>query len=109
MKVDVFHKDWESGVVFLAATVEIPDSVVDVFSALDFAFEKTNTIKHSWIENPEVTVVANSRSTSVGDYMAIGEDSYRVEPAGFSEWNDMEVEHREEIWKVVVEEFYKSI
>jgi hypothetical protein len=52
---------------------------------LEKAFELTNHIDHSWEDNPEVTLIEKSRSTSTGDIMEKDEKLYIVLSVGFAE------------------------
>lgn len=46
---------------------------------LEMAYTLTNHVYRPWEQNPEVTsLCGNNRSTSVGDVIAIGENSFHV-------------------------------
>lgn len=47
------------------------------------AFQLTNHIDQEWWLNEDVTLVKESRSTSVGDILIIGNETYIVEPVGY--------------------------
>jgi hypothetical protein len=65
----------------LVAEVELP---ADQFQRV---FEVTNHIDRAWWENPEVTCIKESRSTSVGD-VVVDEDGkrFRCESSGWSQF-----------------------
>ena len=52
---------------------------------LDVAFERTNTIHGPWWENESVLAIKQTRSTSVGDVLEVGDKHYKCEPIGWTE------------------------
>lgn len=96
-KALVFQKDWKrmaeanfpSDKFVLVAQVNIPDEVIYAtkkMSALDWAYEWTNSIDYGWWDNPNVIPMFEGegcRSTSMGDLIKIDDGLYRVEAFGF--------------------------
>ena len=67
--------------------VHVADVEVDLRSLnslmLGRAFQLTNHIDQEWWLNEGVTLVKESRSTSVGDIFIIGNETFIVEPVGY--------------------------
>ena len=99
MKVKVYHTAFEETPVHIA-TVEAPHAKHE--EACEYAYRWTQNIMDSWsMEMPQdgndaVTVVKplhkdeqgkawGHRSTSVGDYMRVGGELYRVAGCGFED------------------------
>ena len=94
MQIEVIHAAFEDEAEHMA-TVNAPHA--KVIEALEYAYRWTNNVAGSWsrrdIEdngdaNEMVTVVKpvgklGHRSTSVGDYMRVDGDLYRVAGMGF--------------------------
>lgn len=58
----------------------------DYHEALDECFTSTNNIEHDWRKNTNViaTNLGVNRSTSVGDYIQLGQHLYRCDPNGWT-------------------------
>ena len=59
---------------------------------LGVAWEKTNTIDDGWWNNPEIKFGVQTRSTSVGDVMQVGEDYYVAAGFGFVQLDQAAIE-----------------
>ncbi len=64
MKIAVYHSDRELEIHVHVANVTVPDSITDVWAALEYAWRWTNNVDGSWSmklegdANPNVEVVA---------------------------------------------------
>ena len=98
MKIEVIHAAFEDQ----AETVATVDYVGKITDGLEYAYRWTQNIMDSWSMkmpqdgNDAVTVVKplhkdeqgkawGHRSTSVGDYMRVGGELYRVAGCGFED------------------------
>lgn len=83
-KVAVYHAAFGEGGILVA---EVETEQNDECDALEAAYTRTQNIDSAWIEGEGITLHGQSergcRSTSVGDYMMIASDVFRVEGCGF--------------------------
>jgi hypothetical protein len=56
-------------------------------SDLEIAYRDTNHIDRVWWENPNVQLVKESRSSSIGDVLVRGDEQYRCEALGWKRIN----------------------
>lgn len=83
--VSVIHTGLE-GESSVVALIDMPKHLT-TDEKLEKAFMKTNSIESAWWLNEGVTKMFAGkacRSTMVGDFVLIGNDKYKCEPAGWS-------------------------
>ena len=68
----IIQKDWKDGGEKVVAEVYL-DKNLSLLDKIDKAFMLTNSIEDAWWNNDDVHALYNSRSTSVGDKVKIGD------------------------------------
>ena len=80
----VIQKDWKDGGEKIVAEVYI-DKNLSLLDKIDRAFMLTNSIEDAWWNNDDVHALYNSRSTSVGDKVKIGDRTFEYCDFGHTE------------------------
>ena len=80
----VIQKDWKNGGEKIVAEVYI-DKNLSLLQKIDKAFMLTNSIDDAWWNNDDVNALYNSRSTSVGDKVKIGDRTFQYLDFGHKE------------------------
>ena len=73
--VYIIHRDWKTKDVKVVAEVYL-DKNLSLSQKIDRAFMLTNSIEDAWWNNDDVHALYNTRSTSVGDQVLIGERKF---------------------------------
>tara|TARA_Y100000996_G_C21963030_1_gene413049 strand:- start:32 stop:334 length:303 start_codon:yes stop_codon:yes gene_type:complete len=73
--VYIIHRDWESKDVKVVAEVYV-DKNLSLEQKIDKAYMLTNSIEDAWWNNDDVHALYETRSTSVGDQVLIGERKF---------------------------------
>ena len=73
--VYIIQKDWKDGGEKVVAEVYL-DKNLSLSQKIDRAFMLTNSIDDAWWNNDDVNALYNSRSTSVGDKVLIGDRKF---------------------------------
>ena len=73
--VYVIHRDWKTKDVKVVAEVYL-DKNLSLSQKIDRAFMLTNSIEDAWWNNDDVHALYNSRSTSIGDQVLIGDRKF---------------------------------
>jgi len=82
--VYVIQKDWKDGEEKIVAEVYVDKNLaLSIFC--DRAFMLTNSIDDAWWNNDDVNALYNSRSTSVGDKVKIGDRTFQYLDFGHKE------------------------
>ena len=82
--VYVIHRDWKTKDVKVVAEVYL-DKNLSLSQKIDKAFMLTNSIEDAWWNNDDVHALYNSRSTSVGDKVKIGDRTFQYLDFGHTE------------------------
>ena len=82
--VYVIQKDWKDGSEKIVAEVYL-DKNLSLSQKIDQAFMLTNSIDDAWWNNGDVNALYNSRSTSVGDKVKIGDKTFQYLDFGHKE------------------------
>ena len=82
--VYVIHRDWKTKDVKVVAEVYL-DKNLSLSEKIDRAFMLTNSIDTAWWTNDDVHALYNSRSTSVGDQVLIGDRKFEYLDFGHKE------------------------
>ena len=82
--VYIIHKDWKDGGEKIVAEVYL-DKNLSLSQKIDKAFMLTNSIENAWWTNDDVHALYNSRSTSVGDKVKIGDRTFQYLDFGHTE------------------------
>ena len=82
--VYVIHRDWKTKDVKVVAEVYL-DKNLSLSQKIDRAFMLTNSIDDAWWNNDDVHALYNSRSTSVGDQVLIGDRKFEYLDFGHKE------------------------
>ena len=82
--VYVIHRDWQTKDVKVVAEVYV-DKNLSLSQKIDRAFMLTNSIDNAWWTNDDVHALYNSRSTSVGDKVKIGDRTFQYLDFGHKE------------------------
>ena len=80
----VIQKDWKDGGEKVVAEVYV-DKNLSLSQKIDRAFMLTNSIEDAWWNNDDVHALYNSRSTSVGDKVKIGDRTFEYCAFNFRE------------------------
>ena len=80
----VIQKDWKDGGEKIVAEVYL-DKNLSLLDKIDKAFMLTNSIEDAWWNNDDVNALYNSRSTSVGDKVKIGDRTFQYLDFGHTE------------------------
>ena len=80
----VIHRDWKTKDVKIVAEVYV-DKNLSLSQKIDQAFMLTNSIENAWWNNDDVHALYNSRSTSVGDKVKIGDRTFQYLDFGHTE------------------------
>ena len=80
----VIQKDWKDGGEKVVAEVYL-DKNLSLLDKIDKAFMLTNSIEDAWWNNDDVNALYNSRSTSVGDKVKIGDRTFQYLDFGHTE------------------------
>ena len=80
----VIQKDWKDGGEKVVAEVYL-DKNLSLLDKIDKAFMLTNSIEDAWWNNDDVHALYNSRSTSVGDKVKIGDRFFEYLDFGHTE------------------------
>ena len=73
--VYIIHRDWKTKDVKVVAEVYL-DKNLSLSQKIDRAFMLTNSIEDAWWNNDDVHALYETRSTSVGDQVLIGERKF---------------------------------
>ena len=82
--VYVIHRDWKPKDVKVVAEVYL-DKNLSLSQKIDRAIMLTNSIDDAWWNNDDVHALYNSRSTSVGDQVLIGDRKFEYLDFGHKE------------------------
>ena len=82
--VYIIQKDWKDGGEKIVAEVYV-DKNLSLSQKIDQAFMLTNSIDNAWWKNDNVHALYNSRSTSVGDKVKIGDRTFQYLDFGHKE------------------------
>ena len=82
--VYIIHRDWQTKDVKVVAEVYL-DKNLSLEQKIDQAFMLTNSIEDAWWNNDDVHALYNSRSTSVGDKVMIGDRTFQYLDFGHTE------------------------
>ncbi len=86
--IEVFHSAFNAGFRYIGSVRSDFDGLGEI-SALETAFERTNSIEVPWYENDDVIVsdsvalAGGARSTSVDDYMLVNSKDPSINPKWF--------------------------
>ena len=80
----VIQKDWKDGGEKVVAEVYV-DKNLSLSQKIDQAFMLTNSIDNAWWNNDDVHALYNTRSTSVGDQVLIGDRKFEYLDFGHKE------------------------
>ena len=82
--VTIIQKDWKDGGEKVVAEVYL-DKNLSLLDKIDRAFMLTNSIEDAWWNHDDVHALYNSRSTSVGDKVKIGDRFFEYLDFGHTE------------------------
>ena len=82
--VYIIHRDWKTKDVKVVAEVYL-DKNLSLSQKIDKAFMLTNSIEDAWWNNDDVNALYNSRSTSDGDKVKIGDRTFQYLDFGHTE------------------------
>ena len=82
--VYVIHRDWKTKDVKVVGEVFL-DKNLSLSQKIDRAFMLTNSIEDAWGNNDDVHALYNSRSTSIGDQVLIGDRKFEYLDFGHKE------------------------
>ena len=82
--VYIIHRDWKTKDVKVVAEVYL-DKNLSLSQKIDRAFMLTNSIEDAWWNHDDVHALYNSRSTSVGDKVKIGDRIFQYLDFGHTE------------------------
>ena len=82
--VYIIHRDWQTKDVKVVAEVYL-DKNLSLEQKIVQAFMLTNSIEDAWWNNDDVHALYNTRSTSVGDQVLIGDRKFEYLDFGHKE------------------------